>query len=89
MPDMAKFSGNGDPRVHLRQYVSLMSATGLSKRQVLRMFGMSLEGALMVWFHSLEKKVKDDWRALAEAFLSQYVTDLEIDLSLRDLENTK
>ena len=31
MPDMAK---NGDPRVHLRQYVSLMSSTGLTKTQV-------------------------------------------------------
>ena len=35
------------------------------------------------------KKVKDDWRALAEAFLNQYVTDMEMDMSLRDLENTK
>lgn len=89
MPDIAKFGGNGDPRVHLRQYVSLMSSTGPSKRQVLRMFGMSLEGAPVVWYYGLEKKTKDDWRALAEAFLNQYVTDLDIDLSLRDLENMK
>ena len=66
-----------------------MSATGLSKRQVLKMFGMSLKEAPIVWYHSLEKKVKDDGRALAEAFLNQYVTDMEIDMSLRDLENTK
>ena len=89
MPNMMKFNGNGDPRVHLRQYISIMSATGLSKRQVLKMFGMSLKGTPVVWYHNLEKKVKDDWRALAEAFLNQYVTDMEIDLSLRDLENTK
>lgn len=89
MPDMAKFNWNGDPRVHLRQYLSLMSSAGLSKCQVLRMFGMSLEGAPVVWYHGLEKKTKDDWKALAEAFLNQYVTDLEINLSLWDLENTK
>ena len=53
------------------------------------MFGMSLEEAPVVWYHSLERKVKDHWRALAEAFLALYVTNLEIDLSLRDLENTK
>ena len=88
MPNMVKFNGNGDPKVHLRQYVSMMSTAGLSKRQVLKMFGMSLKEAPVVWYHSLEKKVKDDWRALAEAFLNQYVTDMEIDLSLRDLENT-
>ena len=38
MPIMTKFNGNGDPMVHLRQYVSIMSATGLSKYQVLKMF---------------------------------------------------
>ena len=86
---LMKFNGNGDPMVHLRQYVSIMSATGLSKRQVLKMFGMSLKGTPVVWYHSLEKKVKDDWRALAEAFLNQYVTDMEMDMSLRDLETTK
>ena len=53
------------------------------------MFGMSLKGTPIVWYHSLEKKVKDDWRALAEAFLNQYVTNMEMDMSLRDLENTK
>ena len=58
MPDMAKFNGNGDPRVHLRQYVSMMSSTGLSQRQVQKMFGMSLEGAHVVWYHNLEKAVK-------------------------------
>ena len=53
------------------------------------MFGMSLEGAPVVWYNGLEKKERIDWRALAEAFLNQYVTDMEIDLSLQDLENTR
>ena len=61
-----------------------MSSVGLSQRQVQKMFGMSLEGAPVVWYHSLEKKVKEDWRVL-----KQYVIDLEIDLSLRDMENVK
>ena len=89
MSDMAKFNGNKDPRVHLRQYVSIMSSVGLSQRQVQTIFGMSLEWAPVVWYHSLEKKVKEDWRELADAFLKQYVTDLEIDLSLCDQENIK
>ena len=50
---------------------------------------MSLKGAPVTWYHNLEKKVKDDWRALAEAFLNQYVTNIEMDMSLHDLENTK
>ena len=61
----------------------------MSKCQVQKMFRMSLEGAPIVWYHCLERKVSDDWRELAEAFINQYVTNLEIDLSLRDLENTK
>ena len=60
MPDMARFNGNGDLRVHLRQYVSVMSSVGLSKCQVQKMFGMSLEGALVVWYHGLDRKVKED-----------------------------
>ena len=58
--NMVKFNGSGDPKVHLRQYLSIMSAASLSKRQVLKIFGMSLKEALVVWYHSLEKKVKDN-----------------------------
>ena len=47
------------------------------------MFGMSLERAHVVWYHSLEKKVKEDWRELADAFLKHYVTNLEIDVAPR------
>ena len=89
MPKMVKFNGSGDPKVHLRQYVSIMNAAGLSKRQVLKMFGMSIKEAPVIWYHSLEKMVNDDWRALAEAFLNQYVVDMEMDMSLCDLENMK
>ena len=70
IPNMVKFKGSGDPNVHLRQYISMMSAAGLSKRQALKIFRKSLKEAPVVWYHSLEKKVKDDWRALAEAFLN-------------------
>ena len=48
MPNMVKFNRNGDPKVHLRQYMSMMSAAGLSKRQVLKMFVMSLKKAPVV-----------------------------------------
>ena len=58
MPDITMFNGNGDLRVHLRHYISVMSSVGLSQCQVKKMFGMSLEGAPVVWYHSLEKKVK-------------------------------
>ena len=86
MSNMVKFNRNADPKIHLRQYVSMMSATSLSKLQVLKIFRMLLKEAPIVWYHSLEKKVKDDWRALVEVFFNQYVTDMEMDMSLRDLE---
>lgn len=40
MPEMMKFNGNGDHKAYLHQYVSLMSATGLSQNQVQKIFGM-------------------------------------------------
>ena len=66
-----------------------MSSVGLSQRQVQKMFGMSLEGHPWCGITALRKKVKEERRELADAFLKHYVTDLEIDMSLRDLENTK
>ena len=51
MSNMVKFNGNGDPRIHLHQYVSIMSVTGLSKCQVFKMFGMSLKEAPVHWYH--------------------------------------
>ena len=42
--NIKKYSGIDDPHLHLKQYVTYMKATGLSKVQITKQFLMSLEG---------------------------------------------
>ena len=35
-PNMNKYSGTDDPHLHLKQYVTYMNATGLSKAQIIK-----------------------------------------------------
>ena len=42
-PSMKKYSGTDNPHLHLKQYVTYMKGTGLSKAQIIYQFSMSLE----------------------------------------------
>ena len=44
-PDMKKYSGTQDPHLHLKQYVTYLSATELTNAQIIKQFPLSLEGA--------------------------------------------
>ena len=44
-PDMRKYSGNDDPHLHLKYYVTYMTATELTNAQIVKQFALSLEGA--------------------------------------------
>ena len=46
-PDIRKYSGNDNPHLHLKQYVTYMSATKLTNAQIIKQFLMSLEGAII------------------------------------------
>ena len=52
-PNMKKYSGVNDPHLHLKQYVTYMKATGLSKAQITKQFPMSLEGTQIRWYYAL------------------------------------
>ena len=44
MPQLQKFDGTGDPRIHLSQYTITMSTTKAPMSVVARLFMLSLEG---------------------------------------------
>ena len=44
MPQLQKFDGTGDPRIHLSQYITTMSTTKAPMYVVARLFVLSLEG---------------------------------------------
>ena len=43
--NMKKYSGTDDPHLHLKQYVTYLSATELTNTQIVKQFPLSLEGA--------------------------------------------
>ena len=68
-PDMRKYSGNDDPHLHLKQYVTYMSATELINAQIIKQFPMSLEGAAIKWYYTLDAHVRRDLKELWSSFI--------------------
>ena len=88
-PDMNKYSGTEDPHLHLKQYVTYLSATELTNAQIIKQFPLSLEGAPIRWYYNLESYVQADWKELCAVFIQQYGLNTPMDVSLRDLQNVK
>ena len=64
MPQLQKFDGTGDPRIHLSQYTTTMSTTKAPMSVVATLFVLSLEGMTVNWYHGLEKSIRTDWKEL-------------------------
>ena len=89
MPQLQKFDGIGDPRIHLSQYTTTMSTTKAAISVVARLFVLSLEGMAINWYHGLKKSIQADWRELCSTFLKLYEYNTKLEVSIRDLELTK
>ena len=63
--DMKKYARIDDPHLHLKQYVTYMSTTELTKAQIVKQFPLSLEG----WYYTLESSVQNDWKELYVVFI--------------------
>ena len=57
MPQLQKFDGTGDPRIHLSQYIITMSTTKALMSMVARLFVLSLKGIAVNWYHRLKKSI--------------------------------
>ena len=73
---MRNYLENDDPRLHLKQYATYMSATELTNAQIVKQFPMSLEGAIIQWYYTLDAHVRQDWKELCSAFIKQYGLNL-------------
>ena len=58
MPQLQKFDGTRDLRIHLSQYITKMSTTKAPMSVVARLFILSLEGMAANWYHGLEKSIR-------------------------------
>ena len=88
-PNMKKYSGTDDLHLYMKQYVTYMKATGLSKMQTTKQFPMSLEGAPIRWYYTLDSHAQADWNEICAAFIKQYGLNVQLEVSLRDLQNTR
>ena len=57
-PNMKKYSGIDDPHLHLKQYVTYIKVTGLSKAQIVKQFPVSVEEATIQWYYNLDAHVQ-------------------------------
>ena len=89
MPQLQKFDGTRDPRIHLSQYIKTMSTTEAPMSVVARLFVLFLEGMAVNWYHGLEKSVRAHWKELCSTFLKQYEYNMKLEVSIKDLELTK
>jgi hypothetical protein len=48
-----RFTGVGDPKQHLRQYLNFVKIKGLNEQQVLEAFPLSLAGSASNWYYTL------------------------------------
>ena len=48
---------------------------------------MSLEGAAIKWYYTLDVHIQPDWKELYSAFIKQYGLNSQFEVSLRELQN--
>lgn len=82
---MKKFTSVEDPHLHLKQYVTHMRITSLNKAQIVKQIPLSLKGAPIRWYYSLESYIQADWEELYATFVKQYSLNIQMEASLRDL----
>ena len=58
MPQLQKFNGTGDSRIHLRQYLTIIRIAKAPLSVVIRLFMLSLENTVVNWYYRLEKSIQ-------------------------------
>ena len=87
--DAETFDGIGDPKQHVRRYLSIAEMKGLDEKQTLYAFPLSLTRGASRWYYSLDPSKTKVWNELVELFVDQFIFNTMIDVTLKDLETTK
>ena len=87
--DAEKFNGIGDPKQHVKRYLSITKMKGLGEKQTLQAFPFSLTGGALRWYYSLDPSKNKVQNELMGLFGDQFIFNTMIDVTLRDLETTK
>ena len=79
--DAEKFDGSGDPKQHVRRYLSIIEMKGLDEKQTLHAFPLSLTGGASRWYYSLDPNKNKEWNELVELFVDQFIFNTMIDVT--------
>ena len=66
-----------------------MRAYGLDDAQLVALFSMSLSGASQRWFALVKPSRLRSWENLAHEFLTQFASNVDIDMSIWELKATR
>ena len=87
--DAEKFDQTGDPKQHIRRYLSIAEMKGLDEKQTLHVFPLSLIGGALRWYYSHDPSKTKVWNKFVELFVDQFIFNTMINVTLKDLESTK
>lgn len=80
-----KYNESGDPKQHLRQYLSFVKMKRLNGIQVLNTFPFSLTRFVSKWYYALDIRKVKGWTKLVNAFFTKFSFNTKKDITLRDL----
>ena len=89
MPTLDKFDGTSCPKSHLKMYMRAMQPLGATEEVLAQMFQNTLTGAALRWFFNLDDARARSWEGICRKFHKQYMYNVEVDITRRDLETTK
>ena len=78
--DAEKFDGTGDPKQHVRRYLSIAKMKGLDEKQTLHAFPLSLMGGASRWYYRLDPTKTKVQNELVELFMDQFIFNTMINL---------
>ena len=84
-----KLDKTGDPKQHIRRYLSIVEMKGLDEKQTLHAFSLSLTRGASRRYYSLDLSKTKVWNKLVKLFMDQFIFNTMIDVTLRDLKTTK
>ena len=82
--NVEKFDGIGDPKQHVRRYLSIVEMKELDENQTLHAFPLSLTRGASRWYYSLDPSMTKVWNELMELFMDQFILNTMNDVTLRE-----
>jgi hypothetical protein len=88
-PKFDKYRGKGDPVSHVKEFYMACQEVAYSDNFLMRLFPKSLGGTALEWFYKIPYGTVSTFAELSEKFVAQYAHNVENELSLLDLCNSK